>query len=331
MGGLGGGRGLQDLTIKEEDEREYDEGQNGSQYDYPPSDYQPSDESSTEHGTQGSTESEGEHQATNAGARRTAVQSFNRLAMFFRPPSTATIESDAQSISDGQSTNGGPRSKSPAWSSRSQTPVSSARVAQAHADALRALTGGRNSSPESVRRLAPSDASFRSSVLTTTTSGSGSSNSGHANSFDTQSSLERPYSVQSSIASCVDIDRHLTSSPVILHSPIYDEAESNGYSTEQRQSNGWSQYRPHDSISSVQTSMTDYSIITPREQSSGTSRPAPAPAPSNGLKPNSPSGTNLSRSLSANSRKGRMSQMSTVSEQFTEDGEDLLDSYFYGT
>ncbi|EJD06871.1 uncharacterized protein FOMMEDRAFT_17337 [Fomitiporia mediterranea MF3/22] len=255
---------LQDLIIKEEDEREIDDQRDNWRYDQAHSDYHTSG-SSSGHGSGKSVELEDERHSPSQ-SRQTAGQSMNRLGMFFRPPSST--ENDITSKYDNQIDNNAERPKSPTWSTRSQTPVSSARIAAAHADALRALTGGRSLSPtSSARHLSPSEASSRSSVLTTT---SGSTNSEHARSFETQSIVDdRPYSYQSSVTSCVDIDRHLTSSPVVLHSPIEELDDDCDYSSDQRQSTSTTQWRSHDSTASVRTFMTETSmdmIIPPREQ-----------------------------------------------------------------
>ncbi|KAL5504225.1 hypothetical protein ACEPAH_8299 [Sanghuangporus vaninii] len=228
------------------------------------------------------------------------------------------------------------RPNSAAWSSYS-IPAPSDRAAAAHAEALRALTGGRASTPTSGQHVAPAEApSARSSVLTTTSgsgSGSGSSsrstNSGNAHSSDTQSSVDvRPYSYQSSVASCEDIDRKLSSSPIILHSPLLEDDEFEAsFPTEYRQSVSSLDYRPHDSISSVRTFMTESSVdmmIPPPRQ------PHPGPARSVGVSPSASrphveNGTTLARSDLRNSQ----SSARTVSTRSSDDGVNM-DAYFYG-
>ncbi|KAL5525695.1 hypothetical protein ACEPAG_7032 [Sanghuangporus baumii] len=295
---LGGYHALQHLTIKEEDESELDDEMNGFEFHDAQSSSQPSG-SSTGHET--------------AESMRFSIQSSF---------------TDADSHTE--------RPNSAAWSSYS-VPAPSDRAAAAHAEALRALTGGRASITMSGQHLAPAEApSARSSVLTTTSgsgSGSGSSsrstNSGNAHSSDTQSSVDvRPYSYQSSIASCEDIDRKLSSSPIILHSPLLEDDEFEAsFPTEYRQSVSSSDYRPHDSISSVRTFMTESSMDTmippPRQ-------PHPSPARFVGASPSTSrphveNGTTLAGSDLRNSRP----PVRTISTRNPQDGVNM-DAYFYG-
>ncbi|THH04522.1 hypothetical protein EW145_g5461 [Phellinidium pouzarii] len=338
---VGAGRGLQDLTIQEEDEQESEQYMRDSHEGYPHSEYQHS-ESSAEQGIRESMMMvmEDEHllsvlprSSDSVGARSAPVY---RNGMFFRQPSSST-EEDTVSSMDGQSILSVERPKSPdvlssRSSTRSHTPVSSARVAAAHADALKALTGGtgqlRPQSSTSPTRLSFTSASLRSSIRT---SGSGSgpmtgfSGFGPTSTSDTQSS--RPDSLQSSVASCVDLDSRLSSSPVVLHAKLFDEFEFIEDVIDQNQS---SRERAHESMSSVRTFMTESSVdavIPPSHGKRSMSPPARLRLPV-------PAGASMTRSLSSSgsrSPNNRMSQMSGVSDaQLTEDGDDLLDSYFYG-
>ncbi|KAH8117930.1 hypothetical protein DFH11DRAFT_1503552 [Phellopilus nigrolimitatus] len=275
---LGSGRGLQDLTIKEEDEREDGQDPRDSQYDHLYSDYQYS-ESSVDHESGDGVFSE-EEMLPRAIPRALRTEGApdagsNRNCMFFRPPSSST--EDTVSSADGLSAVHVEHPRNHLFRSRSHASVSSTRSA-AHADALNVLTGEhspsmRSSRPASAMLLSPPSTSVRSSMRTSgpgSGSGSGSASGSPGfgptrSSIDTQrSSTVRPYSYQSSNASCADLECRLSSSPMVMHTPLFEEYEhdhdnwSRSHDTNGREHSGLRHY-VRDSVSSVRTFMTDCS------------------------------------------------------------------------
>lgn len=346
-------RGLQDLTIQEEDERDVEQ-----QYahdadaptDYPSSDYQHS-ESSARDSIASASMSEDEPFAPQSPSMMSRIMSLSRRGMLFRP--SVSGQSQGHSSSDEDSAAlvrttqtqtqmdlhaalaAAQRPRSPVPSTRSQTPISSARIAAAHADALSALTGGprhaRPASPVSARSLAAgfgvpmTGMSMRASVRTTDTTssrgsgsnsvGSGSGSGSHSSAsgsmaptplFDAEHARD---SLQSSILSCVDLESRLSSSPVAVHSPLLEES--------------------HDKH--LPSPNPTASAFSPYSQSSSSSASTASFGNGSSNSNNNNRRVSVTRSRSVGSRGPRMSQMPGLSEAQFMEGDDLLDTYFYGS
>ena len=334
------GRGVQDMTIQEEDEQE-----DGDEYPL-------SDSSGDHHQYQYQTRElsvSRRRRETDLSTLNTDSFFANRSGMFFRTPSTCT-ESDMSVMSDTQSQ----MTSGSETVDRTDTPVMVANSrAAAHAEALRLLTGGaprRSESPDSNWLSPPS---IRFSVQTTNSSvesGSGSGSSGFGarhESSDTQSSLSvRPSSLRSSIASCVDIDKYMSSSPVVLHTPLEDSEESTddtlnrsyGHSGKEigivSKMDAGTRIKTRESLVSMQTVMTDYSMDN-RVSSYGSSECSETSVSFQLTQPSPRSQTPVmasSQSIPPNpAPQEALNRISAVSmNESTEDGDDILDSYFFG-
>lgn len=260
------------------------------------------------------------------------VSSENRNAMFFSPNIIFGLEEDSMRPTTPLERLQSPKIQTPAGS-RPHTPMSSTRSA-AHANALNSLTANHvnrtaSPSPVATKLINSSTASMHSSIRTSGSSG--------VTSLETPNSIGvvnhggfRPIS-SSTIGSSVELDNRLTSSPIILHAPLYEEPEDLIIDEDRDQHKETGHYS-RGSVASMRSFMTDSSAdaIIPRRSIS----PSPA-VQSVGSQPPNGNGNGVRRSLSSGSRRmNRMSQISNTSSilegALSEGSEELIDTYFYG-
>lgn len=308
-----GARGLQDLTIREEDESESGEeteteGDGSGHSDENAAAYWSTSAPLPGHGARSSLISTSTD--TVRGVRRTA--GFSSRPIDFDAQSIASVATGDShgSTASGESTNGSGR-----------TPLSSARAAAAHADALRALTGGSVTSP------APSGPRVFNRDSTASYASEPSIVSGTELDFDVGGFSE-------SMILYADGDE--------LNEEDEDEAtlyaRMNGLSDCDDKESHQRRQRPHDSLASVRTFMTTDSanaILPPqirpasslrRSNALGGSMRRRSPL-SRAVRDSAVLGMGIQRPASANSNLTMRFSTLTIQDG-TET--DLLDTYFSG-
>ena len=216
-------------------------------------------------------------------------------------------------------------------------PLSPPRSA-ARTDALNALTADNVTRVESPGpHLSESLAASRRLTTSTlsTQASSRSSGSSSNTSLGTHAYAGRPISL-GSVVSCADIDRRMMSSPIVLHTPLYqvpDEFSAGGEDAVNECRTATASpivragmHRTHDSASSIQSFMTDCSAdaVIPRQGRSM----SPPPVANARILSQINQGANLRRSFSSGSRPS--TRTSIRSGGTADEADELLDAYFYG-
>lgn len=265
----------------------------------------------------------------------------NRNGMFFTPTDSfigpvSIEESDRMSFDGHSIMSATDRPRTPGGM-RPRTPMSPPRSA-ARAEAFNTLTADNIMRVGSPGPLSGTTAAARRLTTSTVSTQASSRSSGSSSntSLGTHAMAGRPISL-ASMASCADIDRRMTSSPIVLHTPLYEqpdefkagaEDQENGCRTATASPVVWPEsHRTRGSVSSIQSFMTDCSAdaVIPRQERSM----SPPPVSNARTLSQLNQGANLRRSFSSGSRPPK--RTSNQSMATNDDSEELVDAYFYGT